>query len=76
MLIRMTKVQKYRPPLRQKSASLADRIVENLERIATKSGKRRTEEKQGEGTGRRSRGGRAGSGRSWPLWMQIRVRNV
>lgn len=29
-----------------KSVSLVDRIVENLERIAAKSGKRRTEEKQ------------------------------
>jgi len=71
----MTKVQKYRLPLRQKSASLVDRIVENLQRM-TKSGKRRTEEKQEKGIKRRSRDGRAGSGRPWPLWMQIRVRNV
>lgn len=59
-----------------KNVSLVDRIVEKLERITAKSGKRRTEEKQGKGTKRRSRDGRVGSGRPWPLWMQIRVRNV
>lgn len=42
----MTKVREYRLPLRQKkSASLVDRIVENFERITTKSGKRRTAER-------------------------------